>query len=69
MLHANGLLSHLSSERCSMMDLFLEMDRILRPEVWLVFLTFWCCGYVFGHVRKGYGIAALSKISSPFLGA
>ncbi|KAJ7953901.1 S-adenosyl-L-methionine-dependent methyltransferases superfamily protein [Quillaja saponaria] len=36
MLHANGLLSHLSSERCSMMDLFLEMDRILRPEGWVV---------------------------------
>lgn len=36
MLHANGLLSHLSSERCSMMDLLLEMDRILRPEGWVV---------------------------------
>ncbi|XP_065860556.1 probable methyltransferase PMT5 [Euphorbia lathyris] len=36
MLHANGLLSHLSSERCSMMDLLLEMDRILRPEGWIV---------------------------------
>lgn len=36
LLHANGLLSHLSSERCSMMDLFLEMDRILRPEGWVV---------------------------------
>lgn len=33
MLHANELLTHLSSERCSLMDLFLEMDRILRPEV------------------------------------
>ncbi|PQQ20202.1 hypothetical protein Pyn_05343 [Prunus yedoensis var. nudiflora] len=37
LLHANGLLSHLSSERCSMMDLFLEMDRILRPEGWVCF--------------------------------
>lgn len=36
MLHANGLLSHLSSERCSMMDFLLEMDRILRPEGWIV---------------------------------
>ncbi|GMY25871.1 probable methyltransferase PMT5 [Fagus crenata] len=36
MLHANGLLSHLTSERCSLMDLFLEMDRILRPEGWIV---------------------------------
>lgn len=34
MLHAYGLISHLSSERCSMVELFLEMDRILRPEVW-----------------------------------
>ncbi|GAV57445.1 Methyltransf_29 domain-containing protein, partial [Cephalotus follicularis] len=37
MLHANGLLSHFSSEKCSMMDLFLEMNRILRPEGWVVF--------------------------------
>ncbi|KAI4314086.1 hypothetical protein L6164_027026 [Bauhinia variegata] len=36
MLHANGLLSHLASERCSMIDLFLEMDRILRPEGWII---------------------------------
>ncbi|KAF3431566.1 hypothetical protein FNV43_RR26297 [Rhamnella rubrinervis] len=36
MLHANGLLSHLSSDRCSMRDLFLEMDRILRPEGWVI---------------------------------
>ncbi|GMH01787.1 hypothetical protein Nepgr_003626 [Nepenthes gracilis] len=36
LLHANGLLSHLSSQKCSMMDLFLEMDRILRPEGWVV---------------------------------
>lgn len=37
MLHANGLLSHMASERCSMRDLFLEMDRILRPEVYLIY--------------------------------
>ncbi|XP_031399830.1 probable methyltransferase PMT5 isoform X2 [Punica granatum] len=36
MLHANGLLSHLSHHRCSMMDVLLEMDRILRPEGWIV---------------------------------
>ncbi|EOA25602.1 hypothetical protein CARUB_v10018950mg [Capsella rubella] len=36
MLHANELLTHLSSEQCSLMDLFLEMDRILRPEGWVV---------------------------------
>ncbi|KAF7809049.1 putative methyltransferase PMT5 [Senna tora] len=36
MLHANGLLSHLASERCSIIDLFLEMDRILRPEGWII---------------------------------
>ncbi|GMH26182.1 hypothetical protein Nepgr_028025 [Nepenthes gracilis] len=36
MLHACGLLSHLSSKKCSMMDLFLEMDRILRPEGWAI---------------------------------
>ncbi|GAB2297132.1 hypothetical protein Dimus_031231 [Dionaea muscipula] len=36
MLHGSGLLSHLSSAKCSMMDLFLEMDRILRPEGWVV---------------------------------
>ncbi|KAL2349170.1 hypothetical protein Fmac_003170 [Flemingia macrophylla] len=37
MLHASDLLSHLTSERCSMMNLFLEMDRILRPEGWVIF--------------------------------
>nr|KYP72539.1 hypothetical protein KK1_005130 [Cajanus cajan] len=37
MLHANGLLSHLTSERCNMMNLFLEMDRILHPEGWVIF--------------------------------
>ncbi|KHN29999.1 putative methyltransferase PMT4 [Glycine soja] len=36
MLHANGLLSHLTSERCSLVNLFLEMDRILRPEGWVI---------------------------------
>ncbi|KAK8977175.1 hypothetical protein V6N11_021261 [Hibiscus sabdariffa] len=36
MLHANGLLSHLTSERCGLMELFIEMDRILRPEGWVV---------------------------------
>ncbi|KAL2344626.1 hypothetical protein Fmac_005911 [Flemingia macrophylla] len=36
MLHADGLLSHLSAERCSTIDLFLEMDRILRPEGWVI---------------------------------
>ncbi|KAL6983363.1 hypothetical protein U1Q18_016749 [Sarracenia purpurea var. burkii] len=36
MLHANGLLSHLISEGCSIMNLFLEMDRILRPEGWVI---------------------------------
>ncbi|KAJ9554193.1 hypothetical protein OSB04_018238 [Centaurea solstitialis] len=36
MLHANGLLSYLTSERCSITNLLLEMDRILRPEGWVV---------------------------------
>ncbi|KAI7757739.1 hypothetical protein M8C21_031751 [Ambrosia artemisiifolia] len=36
MLHANGLLSYLISERCSISNLLLEMDRILRPEGWVV---------------------------------
>ncbi|KAL5055246.1 hypothetical protein RYX36_035928 [Vicia faba] len=36
MLHADGLLSQFMSERCSMIDLFLEMDRILRPEGWII---------------------------------
>ncbi|KAK7307063.1 hypothetical protein VNO77_39790 [Canavalia gladiata] len=36
MLHAKGLLSRLASERCNMMNLFLEMDRILRPEGWVI---------------------------------
>ncbi|KAI3516583.1 hypothetical protein L1887_15504 [Cichorium endivia] len=36
MLHANGLLSYLMSEKCSVTNLLLEMDRILRPEGWVV---------------------------------
>ncbi|KAL4304556.1 hypothetical protein GQ457_10G028730 [Hibiscus cannabinus] len=36
MLHADGLLSLLTSERCGLMELFMEMDRILRPEGWVV---------------------------------
>ncbi|XP_075506955.1 putative methyltransferase PMT5 [Primulina tabacum] len=36
MLHANGLFSHLASERCSVVDLIFEMDRILRPEGWVI---------------------------------
>lgn len=35
MVHAEGLLSHESDQqrRCSMLDIFIEIDRILRPEV------------------------------------
>ncbi|KAI3502514.1 hypothetical protein L1887_30625 [Cichorium endivia] len=36
MLHANGLLSNLISNGCSTTNLLLEMDRILRPEGWVV---------------------------------
>ncbi|CAA2998245.1 probable methyltransferase PMT5 isoform X1 [Olea europaea subsp. europaea] len=36
MLHAKGLLSHLALEGCSMIDLLFEMDRILRPEGWVI---------------------------------
>ncbi|KAL7091273.1 hypothetical protein ACP275_12G095300 [Erythranthe tilingii] len=36
MLHAKGLLSHLATEKCSMVDLIFEMDRILRPEGWVI---------------------------------
>ncbi|KAL2559437.1 putative methyltransferase PMT5 [Forsythia ovata] len=36
MLHAKGLLSHLASEGCSMINLLFEMDRILRPEGWII---------------------------------
>lgn len=40
LLHARSLLSYLSSEKCSIMDLLLEMDRILRPEVIFVSAPF-----------------------------
>lgn len=36
LLHANGLLSHIASQGCSMVDLLFEMDRILRPEGWVI---------------------------------
>ncbi|KAL3379727.1 hypothetical protein AABB24_000439 [Solanum stoloniferum] len=36
MLHANGLLSHIASQDCSTLELLLEMDRILRPEGWII---------------------------------
>lgn len=36
LLHAKGLLSNLASERCSVVNLILEMDRILRPEGWVI---------------------------------
>uniref|UniRef100_A0A0V0ISL7 Methyltransferase n=1 Tax=Solanum chacoense TaxID=4108 RepID=A0A0V0ISL7_SOLCH len=36
MLHANGLLSHVASQDCSTLELLLEMDRILRPEGWII---------------------------------
>ncbi|XP_078436979.1 putative methyltransferase PMT5 isoform X2 [Wolffia australiana] len=37
LLHASGLLSLLvDSYKCDISDLFLEMDRILRPEGWVV---------------------------------
>lgn len=36
MLHAKGLLSLIRSKRCSLTDLLLEMDRILRPEGWVI---------------------------------
>ncbi|CAL9753170.1 unnamed protein product [Musa acuminata subsp. burmannicoides] len=38
MVHAEGLLSlgtH-QKQRCSMLDIFLEIDRILRPEGWVI---------------------------------
>lgn len=38
MLHANGLLSHIISARCSLTNVFLEMDRILRPEGWVIII-------------------------------
>ncbi|KAL3511058.1 hypothetical protein ACH5RR_030459 [Cinchona calisaya] len=36
LLHANGLLSGITSQGCSMIDLLFEMDRILRPEGWVI---------------------------------
>lgn len=36
MVHANGLLSSHTSKGCSMKNLLLEMDRILRPEVYFI---------------------------------
>ncbi|XP_016497769.1 putative methyltransferase PMT5 [Nicotiana tabacum] len=36
LLHANGLLSRIASQGCSMLELLLEMDRILRPEGWII---------------------------------
>ncbi|GER31845.1 S-adenosyl-L-methionine-dependentmethyltransferases superfamily protein [Striga asiatica] len=36
MLYAKGLLTHLASEKCSTIDLIFEMDRILRPEGWVI---------------------------------
>ncbi|XP_077212952.1 putative pectin methyltransferase QUA2 [Tasmannia lanceolata] len=38
MVHAQGLLSLETGQhlRCPMVDLFLEMDRILRPEGWVI---------------------------------
>ncbi|KAL8267552.1 hypothetical protein R6Q59_004896 [Mikania micrantha] len=35
MLHANGLLSYLILHGCSITNLLVEMDRILRPEGWV----------------------------------
>ncbi|XP_055800983.1 probable methyltransferase PMT5 isoform X1 [Solanum dulcamara] len=36
LLHGNGLLSHLDSEGCSIAEVLFEMDRILRPEGWII---------------------------------
>nr|GMD25677.1 probable methyltransferase PMT5 [Ipomoea batatas] len=36
MIHASGLLSHHNSQGCSMTNLLFEMDRILRPEGWVI---------------------------------
>ncbi|GFP93346.1 probable pectin methyltransferase qua2 [Phtheirospermum japonicum] len=38
LVHANGLLSleFVEKPRCQMLDLFTEIDRILRPEGWLI---------------------------------
>ncbi|KAG9134327.1 hypothetical protein Leryth_024991 [Lithospermum erythrorhizon] len=36
MLHGDGILSELSLQRCNIEDLLFEMDRILRPEGWVI---------------------------------
>ncbi|KAG0477960.1 hypothetical protein HPP92_012679 [Vanilla planifolia] len=36
MVHAKGLLSTHQQHRCSFHDVFLEVDRILRPEGWVI---------------------------------
>ncbi|XP_024973166.1 probable pectin methyltransferase QUA2 [Cynara cardunculus var. scolymus] len=38
MVHVEGLLSleNANQRRCSMLDLFLEIDRLLRPEGWVI---------------------------------
>ncbi|KAG9155539.1 hypothetical protein Leryth_009964 [Lithospermum erythrorhizon] len=51
MLHAKGLLSHLTLQRCSIIDLFFEMDRILRPEGWVIISD------KVGHVEHGRTLA------------
>uniref|UniRef100_A0A7N0UC33 Methyltransferase n=2 Tax=Kalanchoe fedtschenkoi TaxID=63787 RepID=A0A7N0UC33_KALFE len=38
MVHAEGLLSlEIGQRKCSQLDLFTEIDRILRPEGWIIF--------------------------------
>ncbi|CAI9096479.1 OLC1v1032639C1 [Oldenlandia corymbosa var. corymbosa] len=36
LLHGSNLLSRLTEKGCSMVDLLFEMDRILRPEGWVI---------------------------------
>lgn len=36
MVHAEGLLSNHQHHRCSILDIFSEIDRILRPEGWVI---------------------------------
>ncbi|KAI0499128.1 hypothetical protein KFK09_020029 [Dendrobium nobile] len=36
MVHAEGLLSNHQHHRCSILDIFTEIDRILRPEGWVI---------------------------------
>ncbi|KAF3662780.1 putative methyltransferase PMT5 [Capsicum annuum] len=52
LLHANGLLSHIASQRCSMFELLLEMDRILRPEGWVILSD------TLGPIEKARALAA-----------